>query len=364
MFLPNGVRFVIFPVSQKRSIVVELLAFIPISFLLILLAISGIFVSCKEKRTDHFDGRRFYNTENLNSRSKSDIIKWFMGRKRGKWPKWIETEYGPDPVKKVAKGKLVVTFINHASILCQFDNHNILFDPVWSKRVSPVKFAGPKRVRNPGIKLSQLPEIHVVMVSHDHYDHMDKSTLLYLKNKFNPLFIVPLKSARRLKSWGIKSVVELDWWQNITTKAGLKVTFVPARHSSGRSPFDQETTLWGGFIVKTSRGELFFAGDTGYGKHFKKIGRKFKNIRFSMLPIGAYKPRWFMKSVHMDPKDALKAHEDLKSKTSMAMHYGTFPLADDSMVDPLIDLRKLMEKYEIPDDRFLILKEGTPRSIP
>ncbi|MBU1238219.1 MBL fold metallo-hydrolase [Myxococcota bacterium] len=319
--------------------------------------------ACTKNRSDHFDGRHYCNYERTNERSAIRVIEWYLTRRPSKWPRLIPSTFGATPPVSVGPGQLSAVFVNHASVLVQFDSLNILLDPVWSERVSPVSFAGPKRVRAPGIAFSQLPPIHGVLVSHDHYDHLDMPTLKRLKNRFNPLFVVPRGCAKRFKGTGIIRVVELDWWQS-TSKIGAKIYVVPARHSSGRSLADRDRTLWGGFVILSRGGPIYFAGDTGYGKHFKMIRRRFGPVRFAVLPIGAYKPRWFMRTVHMDPADAVRAHRDLEALRSMAVHFGTFPLADEPIDEPPRLLAALLKKGKIPTGRFIIPLEGMPYGIP
>ncbi|MBU1219353.1 MBL fold metallo-hydrolase [Myxococcota bacterium] len=318
---------------------------------------------CAGNKTDHFDGRRYHNYEKTGERGKVQVIKWFFTRDKTPWPTDIPENYGPAPVSRVSSGKLKVTFINHASVLVQADGKNILFDPVWSYRVSPLSFIGPARVKKPGIRFKDLPQIDIVAISHDHYDHMDLPTLLRLKEKFDPFFITLSGCKKRLKTLKSRKIIELDWWQY--SKIGkMEIHAVPARHSSGRSLTDRDTTLWGGFVILTSKGPVYFAGDTGYGIHFRMIRKKFGPMRFSMLPIGAYKPRWFMKPVHMNPSDALNAHFVLKSFRSMAIHFGTFPLADEGINEPIREMSVLLNSNRISPTVFIIPVEGVALNIP
>lgn len=326
------------------------------------LVILTLSFGCSGKKSDHFDGRRFYNYEKTDERGKIQVIKWFFTRDRTPWPLKIPEKYGQAPQLRVGTGKLKATFINHATVLIQADNKNILFDPVWSYRVSPLSFIGPARVRNPGIRFEDLPPVDIVAVSHDHYDHMDLPTLTKLRKKFDPVFVVLSGCKKRLKSLKTSKIIELDWWEyKIISK--IEIHAVPARHSSGRTLTDRDTTLWGGFVIKTTGGPVFFAGDTGYGKHFQMIRKKFGPMRFSMLPIGAYKPRWFMKPVHMNPSDALKAHLELESYRSMAIHFGTFPLADEGINEPVQEMSAYLNSRRINPLAFIIPVEGVPVSI-
>ncbi|MBU1245280.1 MBL fold metallo-hydrolase [Myxococcota bacterium] len=316
------------------------------------------------RRTDHFDGRRFHNYEGEGRHTgTAKVFKWLFTRERRPWPDQILSTYGPKPPATVANGRLRVTFVGHSTVLLQADGRNILFDPVWSERVSPVSFAGPARVRPPGLRFEDLPPVHVVGVSHDHYDHMDLATLSRLKKMHNPLFVVPLGCKKRLTDEGIRRVIELDWWKK-TDAGGLPVHVVPARHFSGRSLTDRDSTLWGGFVVQTRGGPVLYAGDTGHGRHFRQIRARFGPMRLSVLPIGAYLPRWFMRPVHLDPADAVQAHLDLHSRRSMAMHFGTFPLADEGRLDPPHDLATALRARALAPSAFFVPEEGFGTDVP
>lgn len=331
------------------------------------------FISCAGRprpRNDHFDGRRYHNLERTSHRGPVAVLKWFFNRDQKPWPDKILASHGPKPPATMTPGRLRVTFVGHSTVLVQADGVNVLFDPVWSHRVSPVSFAGPARVIPPGLRFGDLPPIHVVAVSHDHYDHMDYPTLLRLKKHHDPVFVVPLGCKKRLNSQGIRRVVELDWWQR-TTIRGLPVVVVPARHSSGRTLADRDTTLWAGFVLLTQgarpgvpRRPVLFAGDTGHGRHFRLIRARFGPMRLALLPIGAYIPRWFMREVHMDPADAVQAHLDLGSARSIAIHHGTFPLADEARTDPPADLAAALRHRALPPGVFTPLEEGFGLEVP
>ena len=331
------------------------------------------FISCAGRprpRTDHFDGRLYHNLERTDRRGPMAVLKWFFNRDRRPWPEKILASHGPKPPATVGLGRLRVTFVGHSTVLVQADGVNVLFDPVWSHRVSPVSFAGPARVIPPGLRFEDLPPIHVVAVSHDHYDHMDYPTLLRLKKRHDPVFVVPQSCKKRLTGQGIRRVVELDWWQRATVR-GLPVVVVPARHSSGRTLADRDTTLWAGFVLLTRgarpgspRRPVLFAGDTGHGRHFGLIRARFGPMRLALLPIGAYIPRWFMREVHMDPADAVQAHLDLDSRRSVAIHHGTFPLADEARPDPPADLATALRRRALPPGVFTPLEEGFGLDVP
>lgn len=306
----------------------------------------------------HFDGHRFHNLNPLKvPRSGVDLMRWLATRKPAQRPSEEISSYSELQKEPVEPGECRVTFINHSTVLCQFHNLTVLFDPIWSKRCGPTKWLGVKRIKSPGIKFEDLPKIDLVLISHNHYDHLDLPTLKRLFKKHDPEFIVPVGVGKILKKQKLTNVSELDWWQQKQV-SNFEVHFVPAQHFSRRGAFDLNKTLWGGFVITWEGLPIYFAGDTGYGPHFKEIFDKFGKLSLAMLPIGAYKPRWFMEAMHMSPKDALLAHLDLQAKKSLGIHFGTFPLGDEGSLDPVKDLKnELLERKISPKD-FLSLNNG------
>lgn len=315
-------------------------------------------------KSEHFDGRRFFNQDRRADRGPLDHLKWIINRERGKWQKWTNAEPGPKPLKRVGNGELRVTFINHSTLLIQMDSMNILTDPAWSERSSPVWFAGPRRVRSPGIRFEDLPPIDVVVVSHNHYDHLDLPTLkrLYLQHK--PKIYVGLGNKLLLDRSGIEQVCELDWWQQVELSNSIRLACVPAQHFSGRGLCDRNKTLWAGFVFESQAGTVYFAGDTGFSSHFEQISDRFGPIRLALLPIGAFLPKWFMSAGHLSPDDALKAHFILGAKASVAMHFGTFPMADDGQSEPADRLSAAIAETGMRQTRFWILGFGEGRAVP
>jgi len=305
--------------------------------------------------SDHFDGNEFFNLEPTDTKGLGDVLKWQLNREQGHWPDDIQPTEGTVPVASVQDVR--ITFINHASLLIQAGGVNVLTDPIWSERASPFSFAGPARKREPGIDFHDLPSIHAVLISHNHYDHLDLSTLIKLRDEHDPVFIVPLGVDLLLQKNGIHMTRALDWFDQ-TPLLNATIHAVPARHFSGRGLGDTNQTLWAGYVIESGGKTIYFAGDTGYGEFYKLISDEFEDIDMALLPIGAYKPIWFMQPIHMSPEEAVKAHLDLKAKTSIGMHFGTFPMADDGQEEPIIDLNKAMKNLNVSVQNFKVLKEG------
>jgi L-ascorbate metabolism protein UlaG (beta-lactamase superfamily) len=322
--------------------------------------------------SDHFNGRRFHNltprTQNWTA-----LLRWITNRQRGPWTENLRTPFGPKPLAKVpsigdAPDALRITFVNHSTFLIQAFGVNLLTDPIWSLRTSPFSWIGPKRMRAPGVRMEDLPRIHGVLLSHDHYDHMDFPTLRELWKVHRPVFYTGLGNQRRLRALGIDRVVEMDWWDRVALPAGLRLTATPAQHFSGRTPFDRDSTLWCSFMVEppashAGSGAIYFGADTGFGPHFQEIANRFASIRVAILPIGAYRPEWFMGEVHCSPRESVEAHRILGAPLSIACHFGTFPLADDGEVEAEQELaRALAENYV--QGEFLVPRFGEAVEIP
>ena len=308
-----------------------------------------------------FDGTQFDNIEPFEDKSIFDLLSWKMKalNESTAWPDDIESkQYKPASQRSV---KPIITVINHASVLIQVDNLNIITDPHYSLRASPVQFAGPKRVVKPGISFDDLPSIDIVLISHNHYDHLDIDTLKRLNDRDAPKFVAGLKTQSLLQDNGINSSVDLDWWQSITAN-NTKITFVPAQHWSARGIFDKREMLWGGFYIENNF-KIYFAGDTGYGEFFKTIKHKLGAPDLALIPIGAYEPRWFMKDAHLNPKDALQAFKDLASKKMIGIHFGTFKLTDEGYNDPIDTLHEEIQKLNMDPLKIMVPTFGKPYSM-
>ena len=307
-------------------------------------------------KSDHYNGKTFFNPGQDDLKSFWQVLKWQLIGDKQEWPENVANKNYP--LRPLGSNEKVnATFINHATFLLQLPGINILTDPVYSQRVSPMTFAGPKRVRAAGIPFELLPKIDVVVISHNHYDHLDLETLKMLDGKFHPLFLVPLGDEKLLKQAGIQNVKELDWWEEVRIRDN-RFIFSPSKHWSARSLWDKNECLWGSFMVDNGQSKIYFAGDTGYSPHFLDTKSRLGEPDLALLPIGAYKPQWFMQTHHMNPEEAVKAHIDLGAVRSIAMHFGTFQLSDEGINEPIDDLELAREKLNISPEEFLILDQG------
>ncbi len=291
--------------------------------------------------SDHFDGKLFHNPDNNKKKSLLDVLRWRFTRTSPVEEDIDKTSKTSVPPKSHAPSHPLVTFVGHASFLLQGNNLNVLTDPIWSERCSPISFIGPKRLKEPGIRFDDLPPIHAVVISHNHYDHMDVPTLVRLWQRFRPVFIVPLKNRHILADAGIGNIVELDWWSATSLNTGVTITAVPAYHWSGRMIIDRNESLWAGYVISFGQQQIFFAGDTGFSPHFAEIKKRFNNFTLALIPIGAHLPRWFMQDNHLSPEDAQKAAAIIDARHTIPMHFGTFALADDGFFIAEKKLRSL-----------------------
>jgi L-ascorbate metabolism protein UlaG (beta-lactamase superfamily) len=309
---------------------------------------------------DHFDGEVFRNQNPAATagRTFGDFLEWQRTSRRRRWPRRVENRARPGLPATLESGEIAITFVNHITYLLQFRTLNVLTDPVYSERASPFQWTGPRRVREPGLPFEALPRIQTVLVSHNHYDHLDLATLQRLEREHRPLFLTGLGNRAFLEEHGLSRVRELDWWDATEDDDGHRYTFTPAQHWSGRALAGRNRTLWGGFIVEADGRQVYFAGDTGYWEHFGEIRRRLGSPDVAMLPIGAYEPRWFMRDQHMDPEDAVRAHFDLDPALSIGTHYGCFQLTDEGIDDPLLELTAARERRGLPARKFVALETG------
>jgi L-ascorbate metabolism protein UlaG (beta-lactamase superfamily) len=303
--------------------------------------------------TDHFDGRRFFNPNGANGQPLRMVPRLLL-TPRTRWPSEVAVE--PRRPPNPGPDEAIITFVGHATFLIQAGATNVLIDPVFYRRASPLSFAGPRRARAPGVRFDDLPPISLVLLSHNHYDHCDIGTLRLLEQRFHPPVVTPLGNGRLLRSAGIRQVEELDWWE--TASVAPPVTATPAQHFSARGPFDRNRALWGGFLIEVGGYRILHAGDSGYGPHFVEIAARLGPIDLALLPIGAYEPRWFMKDIHMNPAEAVQAHLDLGARQSIAMHFGTFQLTPEGIDEPVRELGNALRERGVPAERFRAVEVG------
>jgi N-acyl-phosphatidylethanolamine-hydrolysing phospholipase D len=266
---------------------------------------------------------------------------------------------------RAAADELTVTWVGHATVLLQLGDLNVLTDPHWSKRASPVQFAGPARWVPPGIPFDELPPIDLVLISHNHYDHLDDGTVRRLAAAFpNAAWRVPLGLASFVARRGGRDVEEQDWWTE-TRVGGARVTCTPAQHFSARTVIDRNRTLWCGWALAREESRVFFAGDTGLHPEFGEIGERLGPFDMALLPVGAYEPRWFMQPVHMNPEEAVGAFGELSAGTDgcvmVPIHWGTFKLTDEAMDEPPRRTTAAWAEAGLPGDRLWILAHGESR---
>ena len=312
--------------------------------------------------SDHFDGRRFFNPTLPKGlvNSRRSVLR-MLREPRSPWPAWVENRGVPRLDAKLGADQIAITFVNHATFVIQVGGVAILTDPIWSERASPFRRIGPKRVRAPGVLFDELPPIDVILLSHNHYDHLDVATLARLRARFDPAVLMATGDARLIAPLGFARTNELDWWEQVRSDDALVVTFVPAQHFSARGLFDRQKSLWGGYVIESRGRRIYFGGDTGYSSHFADIKVRLGSLDIAILGIGAYEPRWFMKTMHMNPAEAVRAHRDLGSRHSIGMHFGTFQLTTEAIDQPRIDLKVALAESNIPEGEFVTLQEGETR---
>ncbi|MFC1829429.1 MBL fold metallo-hydrolase [Thermodesulfobacteriota bacterium] len=312
-----------------------------------------------------------HHTENgfknnyLNDQSRFfDFLKWRWNRLWEKTPDpesyhFPLAENNPEFLASNTE-KNTLTWIGHATLLVQIDGKNILTDPLFSDRASPVQWAGPKRVVPPGLSLDDLPPIDIVVISHNHYDALDIGSIKRLHERDGARrtkYFVPLGLGRWFRNKGFNNVVELDWWDRYSDK-DLDIIAVPVQHWSKRTLLSRNTSLWAGWVIRSKNFSFFFSGDSGYTPDFKDVGRRMGPFDLSAIPIGAYEPRWFMRDYHMSPEEALEVHLDVQSKLTVGIHWGTFILTDEPLDDPPARLENAMKNKGTPEEAFVVLMHG------
>lgn len=363
---PNPTRFII-----------NLLFLLIITCSLLLFPACGARTGFSPEQTppvsDHFDGQLFFNPGSQSPSGegpKRGVLGWvWHWLASNDWPAWPDQEElppGPPPAPRVAQGELRMTYVGHSTFLIQMDGINMLTDPVWSERCSPFSWAGPQRFTRPGLRLEDLPPIDAVLLSHNHYDHLDQPTLARLAQRGVTRSLVPLGNRELVREAGLTKVDELDWWQSVRLSADVTITLVPSQHFSSRTLWDRNRALWGGFVISGPAGKVYFSGDSGYGPHFREIAGRFAPIRVAVLPIAPFQPKSLNGGgtsgqrlrVHMGPREAVQASRDLEAKVSLAAHFQVFQLGPDGFDDSFQVLGEALRERNLNPDAFQALKPG------
>lgn len=317
--------------------------------------------------TDHFDGTYFFNPGGIPPLGLPDLLRWQFGGGKIAWPKTVTSPFKPaKPARRVDRGDIRVTMVGHASLLVQVAGLNILTDPVWSERVSPFSFAGPKRFVAPGIEFSDLPPIDLVLVTHNHYDHMDLATLKALDQAHKPQIVTPLGNDGLIRHAAPETrIAVLDWGEDISV-AGIRVIAEPCHHWSARGTFDRCMALWSAFVLETPAGRIYHIGDTGFhdGINYRAVGEKYGGFRLALLPFGAYEPRWFMRGQHQNPQEAVEGMLLCGADYVAGHHWGTFQLTDEGIRQPVEALHAALDERNIARERFPPLSPGEVFEVP
>lgn len=347
---------------------------------LIYYVVTACLVSACSFKNPYYDANKahhtptgFQNTEEFSLPTGHDLIGFYWQRlttpKTLHEPSQVPWQWVDDNAINQPSDELQVTWMGHSTVLIQSHGINVLTDPILTSRASPISWLGPKRKTKAPIATTKLPHIDVIVISHNHYDHMDLGTLKTIDQNQSkpPLVIVPLGDATRLRRAGLRNVKELDWWQSleIAHTKPMTITLTPARHWSIRQflPSDKDQSLWGGFVVSHADQSIFFAGDTGYAPVFKEIGQRLGPFALAILPIGAYEPRDYLKAQHGNPDDAAQMHIDLRAQVSLPIHWGTFILSGEPIQQPAKDLAQALENRGISEHAFQSWAIGETRAI-
>lgn len=338
-------------------------------------------------RSDHFNGKTFFQRQHPHAVRPLDFWRWRLTAKPRRWPTRVVLDpQAPPPAPR--GDEIVATWIGHATFLLQTARANFLTDPVFSDRVSPVRWAGPRRAHPPGLALDALPRIDAVLLSHDHYDHCDAASLRHLAARHDPVFIAPLRHRDVLAAAGARRIVELDWWDTHALPAA-SVTLTPSKHWSNRLGTPRNHRLWGGFVLEFSFSDapsgahfdragarppkdprsrietpsavrrVWFVGDTGYDREiFHAVGARCGAPDLALVPIGAYEPRWFMAPMHMNPAEAVQLHRDVGARVSLGMHWGTFQLTDEGREEPPQALAAARQAAGLAPEEFQVVAPG------
>lgn len=319
-------------------------------------------------RSDHFDGERFFNPGGVIPSGFSSVLKWRLQERPEKWAGELKSPFDPaKPVTRVGGERLRITMVGHASLLIQAGQFNILTDPVWSDRVSPVRFAGPKRANEPGIRFEDLPPLDVVIVSHNHYDHLDTGTLRRIVRAQNPLIVTPLGNDRIIaKSVPGARIATMDWGDHLEYMPGLSLQAEPCHHWSARGTRDRRMALWAAFVLNTPAGRIYHVGDTGFhdGINYRAAAGKYGGFRLAVLPFGAYEPRWMMRGQHQNPEEAVKGMLLSNSAYVAGHHWYTFQLTNEPHHQPKEHLEAALDAAGVARERFRPMHPGEVFDVP
>ncbi len=310
--------------------------------------------------TDHFDGTRFHNPGFVKESSVAGYLRLRMTTAQPEWPAHVPVAATPQLAARIEGDEIHVTMIGHATLLLQTRGMNVLTDPIWSERASPLSFAGPKRITPPAVALEKLPPIDLVLISHNHWDHLDLPTLRALDAAFRPRVIVPLGNRALVAEAMPGSLVSEHDWGDVVPAGALRVHVLPMLHGSGRTPFDQQRTLWAAYLLDSGATRAYFVGDAGYGRgvHFKAAAAKLGPIDIALLPIGAYEPAWFMADSHMRPTEAVQALLDSGARLGVAHHFDTFQLGFEAYGAAAVEMARALSDAGQPRGRMVALRAG------
>ena len=313
--------------------------------------------------SDHFNGTRFFNPDGIPPGTLRDFLrwKWTGGNKPLAWPKTYPSRFAANkPVERLEGSALRVTMIGHASLLIQTAGLNILADPVWSERTSPFSFLGPKRHNPPGIAFDDLPPIDLILVTHNHYDHLDLATLKALEARHKASIITPLGNDTIIRRAVPRAEITVTDWGDTTAFKGVIIHTEPCHHWSARGTGDRRMALWAAFVIETPDSKIYHIGDTGFhdGINYRAAAEKHGGFRLGILPIGAYEPRWFMKGQHQNPEEAVAGMKLAGIQHAVGHHWGTFQLTNEAIEDPLKALDVALAQAGVEAERFRPLRPG------
>ena len=318
--------------------------------------------------SDHFDGQRFFNPGGVAPGNALDLLRWQLGGGRVRWPNPVISAFPPaKPDRHVFGEQMRVTMVGHASMLVQVAGMNILTDPVWSERVSPFRTVGPKRVVPPGIRFEDLPHIDLVLVTHNHYDHLDLATLARLQQAHRPKIVTPLGNDTIIRrTVPDADITVVDWGDRVEVRGGVTIDTEPCHHWSARGMGDRRMALWAAFVLTTPAGKIYHVGDTGFhdGINYDAVRQKHGGFRLAILPFGAYEPRWFMKGQHQNPEEAVRGMKLCNAAYAAGHHFATFQLTDEGIDAPVQALDAALKAESVESERFRPLRAGEVFDVP